>query len=182
MPRKQPVLEISIAVAAWKRIPRLQAQLEEAAQATLHHLPKRLRFPTTVTLLLTGDAAIKRLNRDFRGMGKPTNVLSFPQFDPTELPKSGKKREPIHIGDIAMGYQYIVVEAKKDHKILINHVIHLLIHGILHLFGYDHGSDAEAAAMEGLEKKIMAALKLPDPYALAPVAVQELANRKSKKR
>ena len=108
---------------------------------------------------------MRELNRDFRGVGKPTNVLSFPQLDPRKFPKNDGKKQAVHIGDIAMGYQYIVGEAKKDNKVLINHVTHLLIHGILHLFGYDHGSETEAARMEGLEKRIMAKLNLPDPYA-----------------
>ena len=69
------------------------------------------------------------------------------------------------MGDIVLGYQYIVAEAKKDNKILINHLSHLLIHGILHLFGYDHISGPEAVSMERLETKIMAGLGLPDPYA-----------------
>src|ERR1700679_3890277 len=162
--KKTPVLDISINHDAWRRIPRLKARLEAAAHATLGHLPERSGFPCTVTLLLTNDAAIRTLNRDFRGVGKPTNVLSFPQFDPGELPKNGKKREPVHVGDIAMGYQYIAGEAKKDNKILINHVTHLLIHGILHLFGYDHTSDTKAAHMEGLEKRIMAGLHPADTY------------------
>jgi probable rRNA maturation factor len=161
---KNPVLEISIGHVGWRRIPRLKARLEAAACATLEHLPKRLQFPCTVSLLLANDAAMRKLNRDFRGIDKPTNVLSFPQFEPSELPKKGKTKQIASMGDIIMGYQYVGAEAKKDNKILINHVIHLLIHGILHLFGYDHGLPAEAARMEGLEKKIMAELKLPDPY------------------
>jgi probable rRNA maturation factor len=68
------------------------------------------------------------------------------------------------MGDIAIAYRYIVGEAKRDNKILINHLTHLFIHGLLHLFGYDHGLDPEAARMERLETKIMAALGLPDPY------------------
>jgi probable rRNA maturation factor len=148
----------------WSLIPRLQSRLEQAAKVTLASLPKKLRFPATLTLLLTSDAAVRKLNRDFRGNDKPTNVLSFPQFEPAELTKMGKARQPVYVGDIAIAYQYMVDESNKDHKILINHTIHLLIHGILHLFGYDHVTSAKAITMERLEKKIMAELGLPDPY------------------
>jgi probable rRNA maturation factor len=149
---------------SWSRIPRLRTRMEKAAQAALAHLPEHLRFPCAINVLLTKNAEIRRLNRTFRGIDKATNVLSFPQFDRSKLPKKGRKRDQIHIGDIALGYQYIVAETKKDHKILINHVLHLLIHGILHLFGYDHRLGAEAVRMERLEARIMAGIGLPDPY------------------
>jgi probable rRNA maturation factor len=162
---KRPILlDMSIDHSGWRHVPRLRAQLEAAARVSFDHLPERFHFPAMVTVFLTGDATMRRLNQDFRGVGRATNVLSFPQFEPRKLPKKGRKGEAVHLGDIAMAYQYIVGEAKKDHKILINHIIHLLIHGILHLFGYDHSSDGGAARMERLEKRIMASLDLPDPY------------------
>jgi probable rRNA maturation factor len=159
------MLEIVIRDARWRRIPSLHKRLEKAAKTTLAHLPKRLHGACAITVLLTGDSEIRRLNRDFRGIDKPTNVLSFPQFCPFKLPKKGKKRDRVQAGDIALGYQYIVAEVKKDHKILINHVLHLLVHGILHLFGYDHQLDADILRMERLERRIMAGLGLPNPYA-----------------
>jgi probable rRNA maturation factor len=162
------IIDFHIEDPRWRHMPHICARLEKAAKATIAHLPKALRFPCTLTLLLTKDATIKRLNHDFRGIGKPTNVLSFPQFHPEELPHMGRKDPHLHIGDIAISYQYVVVEAKKEHKILEDHVVHLLIHGLLHLFGYDHMTEAEANRMERLEKKIMADLGLPDPY--APIA------------
>ncbi len=162
--KKSPVLDIVITHAAWKRIPGLQAQLEKTAKLVLLHLPRKFCLPVTAVLLLTNDAEVKRLNRDFRGMNKPTNVLSFPQYEPAALTKMGKAKAEVMLGDIVLGYQYMVDEAKKDNKILINHTIHLLIHGLLHLFGYDHMNDTEAQRMERLEKKIMKKLGLPNPY------------------
>ena len=159
-------LEIVIEDALWRRIPRLEARLKKAAQALHAQLPKHLRFSSKVTVLLTSDAKIRKLNDDFRGQDKATNVLSFPQFKPRKLPKKGKSRDEIDLGDIALGYQYIVGESVKYNKILINHVTHLFIHGILHLLGYDHGLVAEATRMERLEQKIMTGLGLPDPYLL----------------
>jgi probable rRNA maturation factor len=161
-------LDIVIKDARWRRIPNLQPRLEKAAKATLAYLPKRLQFPCMVNVLLTNDAGIRRLNRNFRGIDKPTNVLSFPQFYPSELPKKGKKRDKIEIGDIVLGYQYVVVEAKKDNKLLINHALHLLIHGILHLFGYDHRLTLDAIRMERLETRILKGFGLPDPYRKQP--------------
>ncbi|MGE3622838.1 MAG: rRNA maturation RNase YbeY [Bdellovibrionales bacterium] len=159
------LLDILFADKRWKKIPRLAARLQEAADATFAHLPKTLRMPCEVTVLLTDDAAIRKLNRDFRGKDLPTNVLSFPQFKLRQLTKKGKAGPPVFMGDLALGYQYMVHECKIEHKILINHALHLLIHGILHLFGYDHGTGAGAVRMEGLETKIMAKLGLPAPYA-----------------
>ena len=157
--------------AGWSRIKGLRPALALAAQAAQKHLPENLRFPISVNLLLGSDTEIRRLNRDFRGKDKPTNVLSFPQYEARDLRGLKRPKEAVEIGDIAMAYQYVVAEAKKDHKILINHVSHLFIHGLLHLFGYDHMHDTEAVRMERLETKIMAALDLPDPY--APAATKE---------
>jgi probable rRNA maturation factor len=164
MTTKPHPLDISIDAAGWRKIPGLRTRLELATDATFAALPKNLRFPCAAALLLTTDAAVRRLNRDFRGMDKPTNVLSFPQWEAAQLTKKGKARGLVTLGDIVIAYQYVVLEARKDHKILINHTTHLLIHGLLHLFGYNHELDAEAYRMERLEKKIMAGLGLPDPY------------------
>ncbi len=157
-------LEIVFEDKKWRSIPRLQSRLEKAAAATQAALPKNLSFPVSVTLLLADNKAVQKLNRDFRGLNKPTNVLSFPQYKPRQLAKIGKEGGLVELGDIALAYQYVVVEAKKYHKILINHVTHLFIHGFLHLLGYDHLLDKDANRMEKLEQQIMAALKLPDPY------------------
>ncbi|MDX2028458.1 MAG: rRNA maturation RNase YbeY [Alphaproteobacteria bacterium] len=162
---KKTLLDISVEHKGWRRIPRLNARLEKAAQVTLAHLPATKRISCSVSLLLTGGAAVRQLNRDFRGIDKPTNVLSFPQFEGGKWPRKGKIQQLLPVGDIVMGYQYIVAESKRDHKMLINHATHLLIHGLLHLFGYHHSSESAATRMERLETKIMKELGLPDPYA-----------------
>ncbi|MDE1900860.1 MAG: rRNA maturation RNase YbeY [Alphaproteobacteria bacterium] len=158
-------LTLIVDAQGWKKIPRLNARLQQAAAATLAHLPARLQIPFNATLLLTGDARVRRLNHDFRGIDKPTNVLSFPQFEPRRLPELGKCPEPVEIGDIAIALAYSSKEAKENNKLLINHIIHLVVHGLLHLFGYDHIMDAQANRMEKLETTIMRSLGLPDPYA-----------------
>jgi len=161
-------LEILIDDRRWRRMPYLPRQLQTAADATFLHLPEFFRRPCLVTVYLTGNAAIRQLNRDFRGKNRPTNILSFPQIAPFELTKKSKKTEEIHAGDLVLAYQYIAEEARKTHKTLLNHVSHLLIHGVLHLFGYDHVSGAGAIQMERLETRIMRKLGLPDPYAPQP--------------
>ena len=161
-------LHLERAILLWRRVRGLSSRLTRATNATLAHLPlgvARVEF----TLLLTSDVAVRRLNRDFRGMDKATNVLSFPQVARRQLSKIGKTKEPVYIGDIAIAYQYVVKDAKAEGKDLKDHVTHLLIHGLLHLFGYDHQTTATAVRMERLETKIMAELGLPDPYAVCDI-------------
>ncbi len=117
----------------------------------------------TFAVLVTTNAKIRSLNHDYRGKDKATNVLSFPQFAPRELKKLKPKQE-VYLGDIALSLRYCVAESKRLKKPVNAHLMHLIVHGLLHLLGYDHGSDKQAAAMEGLEKKILHSLGLPDPY------------------
>ena len=181
MPDPTALLEFQITVASWQRIPRLRVRLQQAAQVTVAHLPKKIAFPFRATVLLAGNAKIKQLNHDFRGMDKPTNVLSFPQYAPAELPKLGKQKVVIELGDMALAYQYTAKEAKENNKLLINHATHLVVHGLLHLFGYDHGHDQEATVMEALETKIMKAIGLPDPY-LVPTDSETRRNKNPRTR
>jgi probable rRNA maturation factor len=108
-----------------------------------------------VTILLTDDAAIQDLNARFRNKNAPTNVLSFPA-PATAAP---------HLGDIALAYGVCAREADAQGKPLAHHLMHLTAHGVLHLLGYDHESDADAERMEALEREILAGLGVPDPYA-----------------
>jgi rRNA maturation RNase YbeY len=103
--------------------------------------------------LFTSDAAVKDLNAQWRGKDSPTNVLSFP------APETAGT-----LGDIALAYETCAREAGEQGKSLKDHATHLLVHGLLHLLGYDHEADDDAAEMEGLEKDIMAKLGLEDPY------------------
>ncbi len=107
----------------------------------------------TIAILLCDDDKIRELNAKWRGFDKPTNVLSF------EYPANS----PI-LGDIALSYQTCAKEAHEQGKSLKNHFSHLLVHGILHLLGYDHIDDADAIEMEDLEKEILAKMGIEDPY------------------
>lgn len=157
-------LDLRFDVASWRRIPCLKRRLLLAAAQTMERLPAVLRCSSSATVLLTGNAKIRKLNRDFRNIDKETNVLSFPQFPPAEIKKVKKSEQKIEWGDIALAYQYVVAEAKRDDKILIDHVTHLVVHGLLHLFGYDHMDEPTAKQMESLEIRIMKDLGLPNPY------------------
>ncbi len=168
MPQRSFLLDFQIALDSWKRIPGLRPRLRNAAQAVLALLPEAPPVDLAATVLFTGNAKIKQLNHDFRGVNKPTNVLSFPQYTPAQIKRLVVQKAPIELGDMALAYPYVVAEARKDNKILIDHVTHLLIHGLLHLLGYDHIMEREAARMEKLEVKIMESLGLPDPYAKKP--------------
>jgi probable rRNA maturation factor len=114
-----------------------------------------------VTVVLTDDAEIKSLNSDWRGFDKPTNVLSFPA-----APSPGGEARPGNerLGDVIIAYETVKREAADEGKPFANHLSHLAVHGFLHLVGYDHDTDAKAAIMEGLERKALASLGIPDPY------------------
>ena len=110
-----------------------------------------------VTVVVENDERIRELNRLWRGLDKPTNVLSFPAPDT----QPGPART---LGDIAISYQTAAREAAAEDKSLVDHVAHLLVHGFLHLLGYDHESDDDAEEMEGLERVILARIGVSDPY------------------
>jgi probable rRNA maturation factor len=116
-----------------------------------------------LAVMLTDDAGIRALNDTWRGIDKPTNVLSFPALQPEGAPKPGDP--PRMLGDIAIAYETTRREAEAEHKPFDHHLSHLAVHGFLHLIGYDHETDAEAEAMEALERRILARLGIADPYA-----------------
>jgi probable rRNA maturation factor len=114
-----------------------------------------------ISLLFADDARVQPLNRDWRAMDKPTNVLSFP----SAILQPGVALPPV-LGDIVLAYETIEREAEEEDKPFDNHVSHLLLHGFLHLLGYDHQIEAEAAQMEAIETRILGLLAIPDPYAV----------------
>lgn len=117
------------------------------------------------------DARIMELNGDFRGKAKPTNVLSWPSEERgaavgavPELPEAGPVDDPEHLGDIAISFDTCADEADAASKPMPEHVTHLIVHGFLHLLGYDHVEDADAELMEATEVRILARMGLSDPY------------------
>jgi probable rRNA maturation factor len=125
----------------------------KAAEATIASLT--LQGERGIVILLTSDDALAELNQRFRGKAGATNVLSFPA-PPAAAP---------HLGDIALAYGVCAREAEEQHKPLKHHLMHLVAHGVLHLVGYDHETESEAEHMEALERRVLAGLGAPDPYA-----------------
>jgi probable rRNA maturation factor len=115
-----------------------------------------------VSFLFTSDAEVTALNKQWRGQDKPTNVLSFPAF-PLKI---GMKPKAL-LGDIVLARETVHYEAEHEHKTFQDHVTHLIIHGVLHLLGYDHETEDEATIMETMERKILNQLGIADPYALS---------------
>ena len=152
-------LDIAIESALWDSFAEAGALAESAVGAALRQSDAKFVPGAEISLLLCDDACIRDLNARWRGQDKPTNVLSFPAAaDPTTTPI---------LGDIAIAFETLAREAGDDGKSLPAHFIHLLVHGVLHLVGYDHQSDAEAEVMEHLERASLASLGIDDPYRLA---------------
>ena len=120
--------------------------------------------PININLALSNNDEVHRLNAEFRGMDKPTNVLSFANVDDEEFLDDLDTAETVELGDIIVALETLQSEAAQKNIPLENHFAHLLVHGILHLFGYDHQTDTDADEMEGIEIKILALLGIPNPY------------------
>lgn len=153
---------ISIEGGGWQDETAMQTVVSRALNAASDELGLGTGNPSEVSLLFTDNDTIKGLNAQWRAKDKPTNVLSFPAFPL----KPGMALMPL-LGDIVLAFETVKSEAKQEHKPFDDHVSHLVVHGLLHLLGYDHETDAEADEMEGLERKILARLAIPDPYALS---------------
>jgi probable rRNA maturation factor len=120
-----------------------------------------------VSVALGDDALLRRLNRDYRGRDKATNVLAFPAIDPADVSPEAPTNEAAPeatLGDIVLALETVAHEAAAQGKGLENHLCHLLVHGFLHLLGQDHQNPAEAEAMEALEVVVLARLGIADPY------------------
>lgn len=152
-----PLLTVEINRQAGDWPDGLEPLAEKVLTAALEHAGFAVDGPCEISVLLTDDAAQQDLNRAWRGKDKPTNVLSFPALEPDEAIAG-------FVGDIALAYETLVREAAELDKPFEHHFAHLLVHGMLHVIGYDHESEDEALAMEARETDIMAVLGYPDPY------------------
>lgn len=142
-----------------------------ALDAAATVLGPELPGPVEVSLVFTDDVRIGALNREHRGKDGPTNVLSFP----LEAPDEGDETTPAMIGDIVVAAETIAREAAEQHKTVESHTCHLLIHGMLHLVGYDHEQDDEAEEMERREVAALEQLGIADPYRDPPAPVADTA-------
>ncbi len=138
---------------------------ERAAQAAEMVAPELANNRLTASLLFTLDDDVHTLNREWRSKDKPTNVLSFPMLTREELLALSPDGGPEMLGDLALAYETCAREAAEKSVALESHAAHLIVHGLLHLAGYDHvHSDDEAEAMEALEINALASMGIPDPY------------------
>ena len=166
----EPLVDTVIEDPRWEAFG-LDGLADRAVRATLAAMDLE---PDGFTLCLMGcdDARIATLNAGFRGKAVATNVLSWPSEErgsgvaghPPALPEAGKVDDPENLGDIAISYDTCQREAAAAGKPVADHVCHLVVHAVLHLLGYDHVSDADAALMEACEVRILATLGVCDPY------------------
>ena len=142
---------------AWAQAHISDAVLERAAQAALAAAPPKVPRDYQVAVVLTADAEMRALNRTWRGKDASTNVLSFPADE--------AMRGPGFLGDVVLAYETTAREAREGKLPLADHATHLVVHGTLHLLGFDHTEEADAERMETLERHALATLGIADPYA-----------------
>ena len=145
------VAEVMVESPLWRRLPQAEATIRTAIAAAARN--ERVAAGE-LAIVLCDDAMIRGLNRDWRGIDKPTDVLSFPSHDP----KSG-------LGDIIIAFETLAADAAAQKKPFDRHLAHIVVHGFLHLLGYDHEEDRAADEMERREVDILAQLAIADPYA-----------------
>jgi len=152
-------IEVLLEDGSWAgALPEIEALARTAAETALRTVRPPGR-PLSATVLLADDATLQDLNRRFRDKNRPTNVLAFESGEAVQGPTG-----PLHLGDIAIAAETTFREAADYDRPLAHHVQHLVVHGVLHLVGYDHEAAAEAAVMESLEVEILARLGVADPY------------------
>lgn len=157
----------------WNEFPKAINFIDKIAKklVLLTELKKNLKnnFILELSISLVSDAQIRKINNQFRQKNKPTNVLSFPVIDTNLIKKEGLTKiigndNYFFLGDIVISFERIYVESKLQNKTFENHLIHLILHSILHLIGYDHKNEKDAKVMEALEIKILKTLKINNPY------------------
>ena len=152
-------VEIPNAAQLSRKAARKGWALGRRALDSSHFLSGTRPGPIEISVLLSDDGTVRDLNRDHRNKDSATNVLSFPGDVASTFPGA-----EILLGDIILAWQTVAKEARRDKKPVAEHMSHLVIHGVLHLLGYDHECDEDAAVMERLEVNCMASLGLSDPY------------------
>jgi len=162
-----PITEVLVVADCWHSEPEAEAIIHRAIAAAAEFVDARLVDKgigeAELAVMLTDDCGIRTLNSNWRGIDRPTNVLSFPALQPTGPGSPGDP--PRMLGDIAIAYETTRKQADDEQKPFDHHLSHLAVHGFLHLIGYDHEKDDDAEAMETLEQEILARLGIPDPYA-----------------
>ena len=143
----------------------LQSQASQIFQHVVDYIGLIFAAPEIeISIVLTNDHAIQILNKTYRQKDKPTNVLSFGQFDSIEALQSTLKNMPIILGDIVIALETLQYEAEQQNKSFVDHFFHLLMHGFIHLLGYDHERDAETELFEAIEVAVLDKLHITNPY------------------
>jgi probable rRNA maturation factor len=156
--RSRASVAVAMLAPEWRRtLPDAARIARRAARAALAGSPASAQ-PVEVSLALADDNRIRDLNRNHRGRNEPTNVLAFVGGPPTD------PRQPWWLGDVVLARETILAEAAAQGKSVGQHMSHLVIHGVLHLLGFDHKTDRQARRMERLETDLLARLGVPDPY------------------
>ena len=161
-----PITEVLVVAECWQSEPDAEAVIQRAVAAAAEIADSGLDAElgeAELAVMLTDDSGIRTLNNNWRGIDKPTNVLSFPALQP--LGERQADDAPRILGDIAIAYETTRREADEEQKPFDHHLSHLAVHGFLHLIGHDHEKDQEAETMEALEREILSQLGIPDPYA-----------------
>jgi probable rRNA maturation factor len=158
-------VDVSVSEPQWNEsFLDVEAIARRAATLTVQHatLPRRIESrDMEAAIVLANDDLIQILNREYREMDKPTNVLSFATLDSNDpVPDEG----PFPLGDIILSYQTIDREATEQGKFFKDHFTHMIVHGMLHLLGYDHQDEDEANIMETLEIRILQKMNIQNPY------------------
>lgn len=151
-------IDITVESSGWDDEQILYNITEKALKMTMHHLSLE-NVVSEVSMLFTDDQHMAQINAKWRGKNKSTNVLSFPAF-PLKI---GQIPGPM-LGDIIIARETVLLEAKREGKLFQDHLTHMIVHGVLHLLGYDHQTDDEAHHMEKLEREILQKLSIQDPY------------------
>ncbi|OJW50529.1 MAG: rRNA maturation RNase YbeY [Alphaproteobacteria bacterium 41-28] len=152
MSTKKPIVNFILHHKIWtKRVPSLREEISSALEKTAEILDRDFS-ETEVSVVLADDTEVQDLNKTFRNRDKPTNVLSFPSEQKDEL------------GDIILAYETVTREAEENGVSPLDHTLHLIIHGFLHLLGYDHEHENEAKEMENMEIRILKDLHINNPY------------------
>jgi probable rRNA maturation factor len=152
-------IDILVEGGVWPRRSRLRKLATHAIGAALLQSGVDVAADSELSIVFTGDDHIQDLNRMFRGKDKPTNVLSFPA-----APAFGGEGAPSPLGDLVIAQETVAREAVDQGLTFDDHLTHMIVHGFLHLLGYDHENDAEAVVMERLETAILAGIGVADPY------------------
>ncbi len=156
------VIDVLVEDETWLRsVSGIESLVGRAAETAL--VRAKATAPAELCVMLADDETLRDLNARFRGKDSPTNVLSFPD-DPDPIPAEAEEG-PRHLGDVALALGTVLREAGEQGKTAADHTAHLVVHGVLHVLGYDHLTDSDAAVMEREEIAILASLGISDPYA-----------------